>query len=172
MQKKDWKGAIGGLNNINSALDEDYIVSINSQEYYKQIADTTLYKCTSCKQDTTYSKVKIFDLICPIFEGIITGEKSNKVWICPHCKNDCKLKDTRITVEETVQPFFRKVVPSPPQQKIGLQNRFNFEHEFNSWFYNFIEELQHQLALYRIEYIQQTGHDMVDSGYVHQGDKE
>ena len=172
LQKKDYKGAIGGLNNINSALDEDYIVKIDSKEYYQQIADMTLYKCTECEKETIYSKVKIFDLICPMFEGIITGEKTNKVWICPECHSDCKLKDTTITVEETVQPYYRKVVPSPPTKQIGLQNRFNYEHDFESWFFNFLEELQHQLALYRIEYISQTGHDMVDSGYVHQGDKE
>ena len=34
---KDWKGAIGGLNNVNSALGEDYIVEVNSQKYYNHI---------------------------------------------------------------------------------------------------------------------------------------
>jgi len=172
LDEKDWKGAIGGLNNINSALGEDYIVKIDSREFYKQIADRTLYKCTNCEKDNHYSKVKVFDLICPMFEGIVTGEKSNKVWICQECKNDCKLKDTIITVEETVQPYYRKVVPSPPVKKIGLQNRFNYEHDMREWFYNFIEELQHQLALYRIEYIKTNGHDMADTGYQHKGDGE
>ena len=172
MDTKVWKGAIGGLNNINSALGEEYIVSINSQEFHKQIADRTIYKCTECEKDTIYSKVKIFDLICPMFEGIVTGEKSNKVWICSLCKKDCKLKDTIITMEETVQPFYRKVVPSPPTKQIGLQNRFHFEQEFKEWFYNFLEELQHQLARYRIEYIKLNGHDMADSGSQHIGDGE
>ena len=172
LDEKDWKGAIGGLNNVNSALGEEYIVEVNSQKFYKSIEDRTTYKCTNCEKENTYSTVKVFDLICPMFEGIITGEKSNKVWICSFCKKDCKLKDTIITVEETVQPFFRKVVPAPPVQKIGLQNRFNFEHEFNAWFYNFMEELQHQLARYRIEYIKVNGFDMADTGYVHKGDGE
>ena len=75
-------------------------------------------------------------------------------------------------MEETVQPFYRKVVPSPPTKQIGLQNRFHFEQEFKEWFYNFLEELQHQLARYRIEYIKLNGHDMADSGYQHVGDGE
>ena len=172
LDKKNWKGAIGGLNNINSALGEDYIVSINSQEFYKQVADRTNYKCNYCLKDNIYSKVKIFDLVCPIFEGVVTGEKTNQIWICSFCKKDCKLKDTIITMEETVQPFYRKVVPAPPFKQIGLNNRFRFEHEFKEWFYNFMEELQHQLARYRIEYIKQNGHDMSDSGYQHKGDGE
>ncbi len=172
LDKKEWSKAIAGLNNVNSALGDDYIVEINSQKFYKQIADRTTYQCTNCKENNTYSSVKVFDLICPMLEGIVTGEKSNKVWICQKCKKDCKLKDTIITVEETVQPYFRQVVPAPPVQKIGLQNRFTFEHEFNVWFNNFMEELQHQLARYRIEYIKTMGHDMGDTGYVHKGDDE
>jgi hypothetical protein len=153
-------------------MGEDYIVAINSRKFYKDVADRTVYKCTGCEKDNSYSDVKVFDLICPMLEGLITGEKSNKVWICGFCKNDCKLKDTMITVEETVQPYYRKVVPSPPLKSVGLLNRFNFEHEFRHWFYNFMEELQHQLSLYRIEYQKQTGHEMGVSSFIHQGDGE
>lgn len=172
LDAKEWDKAASGLHNVNSCLVDPYIVKIDSREFYKKIADQTLYKCTGCEKDIHYSKVKVFDLICPMFEGIVTGEKSNKVWICPECHIDCKLKDTIITVEETVQPNWLGVVPAQPVRQIGLQNRFNYEYDFKKWFFNFMEELQHQLGLYRIEYVKINHHDMGDTGYQHKGDDE
>jgi hypothetical protein len=38
------------------------------------------------------------------------------------------------------------------------------------WGRNYSLELERQLAVYRIEYIKQNGHDMEDSGYKDKGD--
>lgn len=110
-------------------------------------------------------------MLMPIMRSVVLCQKTEPIWFCKKCKKpNLEINTTKI-IEEIDQPSYRKVVPAPPVQRIGLHNRFVFESEFKAWFYNFLEELQHQLALYRIEYVAQHGHDMGDSAYVDEGDK-
>ena len=170
LQRRDWNGAASGLYNINSLLDEDYVVSISTKDYEQAVEDHTTYQCNHCKEDTLYSQVKIFDLVAPMLEATISGNKTNKVWICSKCGTDNRLDKTDVIQEETVQPFYRKVVPACPVNSSGLSTRLGWNNKFANWFFMFLQELQHSLALYRIEYISQSGHDMEDVGYLDKGD--
>ena len=171
IQKKDWNGSKSGLSNINSLLDQHYVVKVNTREYEIAIQNNTYWKCTNCEEKIPQTQVKIFQLIVPIMKSMLSGQKTESTWFCPKCNVPNREDETTKIIEEIDQPSYRKIVPSPPVQKIGLYDRFVFEFKFHEWFYNFLEELQHQLSLYRVEYVAQHGHDMVDSGYVDEGDK-
>ena len=172
LQRKDWKGAKAGLFNLNSILEKDYLVKVNTREFQQAILNNTYWKCHICGEKTPQSQISVYELIVSTIEGVVSGQRTQSSWFCPKCKECNKEKDTHKMIEEVDQPSYRKVVPSPPVQKFGLQNRFIFESSFNDWFFNFIEELQHQLGRYRIEYVAQHGHDMMDSGYVDKGDED
>jgi len=45
-----------------------------------------------------------------------------------------------------------------------------YPEKFTRWFYNFLEEIQAKMVLYRIEFVSQNGHEMTDTGYKDTGD--
>lgn len=169
--RKEWKGAESALYNINSLLDSAYVVKVNTREYKELIKNNTYWKCGACGEKTPQSEIKVFDAVLPIVKSMITGNNTESTWFCVKCKSQNLEIYTIKIIEEIDQPSYRKCVQSPPILKIGLYNRMVYETEFKAWFYNFLEELQHQLSLYRVEYVGQHGHDMVDSGYVDKGDE-
>lgn len=171
LSDKDWKGAEGGLYNINSLLTSEYEVSVNTRDYQQSILETTSWECEYCHVKAPASKVRVHPMILPIMQSMVQGQSVQNVWFCTDCKKENIESRTNIFKEELPNPYYRKVVPNPPTQRFGLANRFNFEYDFRQWFYNFLKELQHQLALYRIEYVRDTGHDMADSGYVQKDDE-
>ena len=120
-------------------------------EYAKQIEVQT---------EIPLNKIKIVDLLSPSFEGLITGQNNVKSWFCPSCKKMNELHRTKRIQTERERPYYAKVIPDPPVRQIGLQNRFNFEHDFTRWFWNFLEEINWGEVAYRKEYINQNGHDM------------
>lgn len=171
LERKNWKGAESGLHNINSILDKEYVIKVNTREFNIMIQNNTFWKCVTCGEKTPQVQIKVFHMLVPTIERVLSRQQTESVWYCPKCKDSNLQEETHKIIEEVDQPTYRKIVPSSPVQKIGLDNRFVFEFEFNKWFYNFLEELQHQLGLYRVEYVTQHGHDMVDSGYVDKGDE-
>lgn len=120
-------------------------------EYTKQIEVQT---------ETSLSKIKLFDLPVLMVESLMLNTKSIKAWVCPSCNKINELHKTKKIEAERVRPFYAKVIPEPPIKQIGLQNRFNFEHDFTKWFWNFLEEINWGEVAYRKEYISQNGHDM------------
>ena len=152
-------------------LTSEYEVSVNTLKYQQSIAETTSWECEKCHVKIPASKVRIIPMIMSSIQSFIHSQKTQNVWFCTECKNENIESKTNIYKEILPNPYYRKVVPSPPVQQFGLQNRFNFEYDFRIWFFNFLKELQHQLALYRIEYVSATGHDMGDTGYIDKGDE-
>jgi hypothetical protein len=57
------------------------------------------------------------------------------------------------------KPYYLKVVPDGPVRNLGVSNRLGFHEKFSTWFYNYLEELESQLGLYRIEYAAQLDED-------------
>lgn len=171
LNDKDWKGAEGGLYNINSLLTPDYEITISTMKYQASIAATTSWECQHCHVKIPYQKIKIIPMILSNIQSFVHSQKTENAWFCTECKKENTEAKTNIYKEVLPNPYYRKVVPDPPIQKFGLQNRFNFEHDFRQWYFLFLKELQHQLALYRIEYVSQNGKDMIDIGYVDKGDE-
>ena len=169
LDQKDYNGATSGLYNINSLLTESYIVSIDTTQYNKQTEESIFYQCRFCNNETSQSNIQVFDYLLPLDEQIISGEKYVKSWKCPECKKLMARCRTNIIKDKLESPYYRRIVPECPTRGIGLQKRISFPQQFDKWFYNFLEELQHALALYRIEYVAQNGEDMMDVGFKENG---
>lgn len=192
LEMKNYLGAAAALNNMNALLDEDHRVTVNTRQYLDMINEETLYLCNYCKEkkkhiinkgedderieiteeksEIPHSKIKVFDYTNLLIDSIISNNKTHKAWVCPTCDKVNKLKDTIIIQPEKELPFYYGVVPEPPVRKAGVSNRFGFDDKFRKWFYNYNEELEHALMIYRIEYIQQHGEDMTDLVFKDKGD--
>ncbi|MBC8501709.1 MAG: hypothetical protein H8D35_01110 [Nitrosopumilus sp.] len=162
---KNYNGATSGLHNINSLLTEDYIISVDTNKYNTQTAENIFYHCGLCGKEIQSSNVKVSDILLTPEEQIISGKKTIKKWRCVVCGKWVALHRTSIIKTRNESPYYRRVVPECPTHTVGLADRLNFPPMFGVWFYNFLEELQHALALYRIEYIAQNGEDMQDIGF-------
>ncbi len=164
-------GAEAALYNINSCLTEEYIITIDTAEYQKGIHEAIIYECSFCKAYTPIKHVNFYKMLLPLIDQIVLGEEYIEVWDCIKCKKQVPRINATIIHEKRASPFFQKFMYEPPKRELGLLYRYNFTPKFRKWFYKFLELLQHQLALYRIEYVSQHNEEMKETGYQDPGDK-
>ena len=160
LDDKDYIAAEFGLHNINSLLTEDYLIRIDTDAYNKELKTETLYLCKKCEKEFQRNTIQVFDIILRARDQIVFGKKTDKVWFCPECKEQNKIDDTIMIRDKLENPYYRKLIPESPKPKIGIVDKYKYPKEFRNWFFNYLKELQHQLSLYRIEYIAQNGEDM------------
>ena len=152
IRSKNYNGAAAALNNINALFPDEYRVAINTVKYDQAMQDRITYLCNHCKTETSYSKIRIFTVNHSLVLEVISGEKTQKVWICPECKKDNEMRNTKVFSEKMAEPYYLKIIPRCPVRLSGLKSRFGFDGKFSSWFYKYFCELEYQLGLYRIEY--------------------
>lgn len=162
---------MSALYNINSLLTEDYVITIDSSEYENQVKESFAFECPYCKETTPKKDAPLWNKSLSTIDSMILQQEKITSWHCPKCNEDPPAEATKLLHEKTVRPFYRKVVPEPPKQVPGLLMRFTWVPEFKKWFYNFLEQLTHQLALYRIEYMSQHGEDMQEPIFKDEVDK-
>lgn len=141
---------------LPSDQDEDgilkYRVRISDIEFEKLTSITTEAQCNKCEVCTEYNKIRIFDLTIPLLVQVITNQTTNKVWICPSCKNDNLISETNILERHLQEPYFLGVIPKPPQRKEGLQDRGKYDRKVENWASNFIVELEQKSTQFREDY--------------------
>lgn len=153
MEQKNYNGVVTALNGINALLPEEYRVEVNTDKYLESIQEKTLLVCEFCNGEVSLSDIKPIKLFLPYVIRFISNEEHQTVWECIKCHGINKLKDSKRITETHQQPYFNKVVPVMPKRKDGLQTRSKFHVNFTEWFVKFLEELEHQLGLYRKEYV-------------------
>ena len=185
-REKDYNSSASGLYNMNALLGEKYVININDRQFKDSVEKESTYrcnneKCTMIKSTITLdenneeqkskqtvrnevpqSQVRVYSLITPMIESILSKETTTSYWNCPKCKTQNKLIDTTIYQPSISQPSFRRVVPTCPPRGLGVSTRLGYTQKFDEWFYHFLEQLSHQLALYRIEYINLNRVDMAE----------
>lgn len=157
---QNWDKVFGSLYSWNSLLprykDDDgnlkYRVVVSDIEYQKLTQVKSEAQCIHCETWVDYNKIKVFDMIVPMIEGIITNTKSTKVWICQKCKKDCKITETIIAETKLKEPYFLGVVPTPPRRKDGLQDRSAYDRKATQWAWNFVNELEEKSSQFREDY--------------------
>ena len=155
INSRNYNGAAASLYNINALFPDEYRVSISNEMYSKESQNRKYYKCNYCEKEIPYSEVRILSILNTWFNAILSKNKHIRIWICPECKQDNSLKSTKIISEKMARPFYLKVVPICPVRLRGISTRSIFHQNFSNWFYGFLEELEYQLGLYRIEYVSQ-----------------
>lgn len=150
---RDYAQAKGTLNNMNAFLPKEYKVKINTKEYIKKIQTKMIVVCNFCKQEINRNDIKILNVLKSL--QVSLEDDYEKLWRCPQCKEYNKLFETRFIRESLDLPYYLKMVAEPPVQRDGMESRRTFHNKFTNWFYNYLEELDFQLGLYRTEYISQ-----------------
>ena len=194
LEKKQYTNSATSLNNLNSCLGEDYLVTISTTLYHEAVDNKSVYQCNSCTMPFTKilnegeenqytkeieipteipsSKVRFFDIVIPIISQVIQKSSVMKIWICPECNSENIKDETKLYVPQNVNPFFLKVVWDTPLVQSGISNRLGFDEIFHDWFDTFLKEINWQEVLYRKEYKAQNGFDMEESGYKDKGDQK
>lgn len=156
---QNYDGVIGAINGINAILPDEYRVEINSSKYEEQLQSNTLLTCNGCKAETNYNEIEPFDMILSNLESVILDSKTVSAWVCPECKKENDFSLTKKIISKHTNPFYHKVINEPPRREQGCQGRLGFHRKMSQWFYGALEELDHQLGLYRKEYVAEGERD-------------
>ncbi len=148
----NYPGAVAAINEINAMLPQSYRVKIDSREYKELEKDNLTVICTACKAETTPDKLVVFNMRLPIMVNHHGGPKTEEVWTCRDCKSVNNLIKTRMIRKVKQKPFYHQVIPDPPDRKDGVLDRTHYHNEMVKWFFDALEELDHQLGKYREEY--------------------
>ena len=149
----NWQGAITALNDMNAFLPDDYRITINTQEYEKLMNMKIGYICNSCQKESDHTIIEIKQVLAPMIVNYISGQTMKTVWICPECKKENLLSQTKLIEEKLAKPSYLKIVPEPPKKGIGIYNRRAYKVKIEKWLENYDEEISHQLGLLRQEYM-------------------
>jgi hypothetical protein len=137
-----------------------------------------------------YSKIRIMEVSCNAVDQVLLSFvktennslinsspktkhcSTRKYWICPKCDKDNFQKYGEWNTIKSIRemPFTLGVIPEPPKKPKHLAKSLGYPEKFNKWFYNFLEEIQAKLVLYRIEYVSQNGHEMIEPEFKDKGD--
>ncbi len=192
-----WSSMSLALHHMNGALEIEYRIPISSKLWDEQKDGYIVWKCNSCTtpetkvinkgEDNEYTKeievstcskrkdIQIFSERCSDVVRVLSGLHTRKMWICPKCQNISSVKSVESQVMEYKQPHYRGCIyeePDRPKTSL-LINRGTYPKTMRNWGRSYSIELERQLAVYRIEYISQHGHDMEDAtGYQDTGDKQ
>jgi len=156
----DYDKIFGSLNSWNALLPDDklesgkykYRIVVSDIEYDKLTKVESEVLCNFCEKATDYIKIKIIDVQNRLIDSILSRETKSRVWECPKCHKDNKLKETRIYEDRIQEPYFLGVVPQYPRRKDGLQDRHAYERKVNQWAWNFIAELEEKSTAVRKDY--------------------
>lgn len=194
LARLDYTEAAAGLYSINSSLDEKYIININDEEYKRQTAESRFYHCNFCTMEVdkivnkgeedervkkelvpariSSDQVDLFDWMPPGLLSVMTSHERIKAWRCPECDEVNPLASTNIVNVKETKPFFRSVVGNPPRRGVGISTRTTFMFDFKKWFFDFLEQLNHTMMNYRVDFAAQHGADMAEPMFQDKGDRK
>jgi len=195
LESGQWDVMSLALHNMNGTLEAEYRLPISTEDWNKQKDSEIVWKCNECTttetkvinegEDDQYTKeiqvptvskrddIKVFDQYSSQVVTVLIDQKVRKMWQCPSCDNISSVADVKTAEMKFEAPHFRGCIYDEPQRPpTGLMRRRGiYPASMRKWGTAFSKELEHKLALYRMEYISQHGHDMADSGYQDEGDK-
>jgi hypothetical protein len=171
IKSEHYDSAFGALYSLNALLPEEYKVKISSIEYEEATKQDLKTICNNCKEKIDYKQIKVFDLLLPLLNNMITGKTYERVWLCPLCKNSNKLEKTEFIQEVLQEPCLLKCVPKPPERKDGLLDRNSYDRKVTRWLWNMLSELEGRMSAFREANWNKGGEDM-DLGIDTSGEKD
>jgi hypothetical protein len=147
--------AIGCINGMNAILPNDYRIEVNTSKYTELTTERLIAICNACKEQFSRKEIKIVELLNPLVIQVLTNQEYEKVWFCPKCNKTNNVSTTNWIKERLGLPYYLKVIPEPPSRKGGIQDRREYPIAMEKWFYQALEELDHQLGTYRADYVSQ-----------------
>ena len=153
LKNRNYSHLFGSLQNINALLPKDFQIDVDDVAYQKAIDEQQIcIICPSCKVETKRQDIKVQQLLTNPTVSIITGHKTEKVWECNSCHQLNMLSKSKLIKNVLPQPCYLKVVPSPPNRSSDLSDRHQYHQKVVKWALQFLNELQHQMSLFRLTY--------------------
>jgi len=149
---KDYVNVVACIYNMNAILPDEYRVEINTERYNELSQDKLMVVCSICNAEIIYNEIKVIETLLNPLESMILDERTKQVWNCSKCNGVNEFTRTKKIKDHHTNPFYYKVIPEPPLRKDGLTGRFQFHNKMTVWFFTSLEEIDHQLGLYRKEY--------------------
>lgn len=149
------------LASMNALLPDPYKIEVNTEKYNDLIESKDFIFCDFCKEDFVRKTIEVWEMDYTDIEQALLQERSRKVWMCPKCHKLENLIGSKFTTEKLQAPYFLKIIPSPPI-RLGLRNRYTFDHEFGAWFEIAMSEIESQIGIYRGDYQAQQSSDGLD----------
>lgn len=152
LRQKNYSVVYWSLSSINAAMPEKYRVEISDQKYNAELKKDLLVKCTHCDTELNQKNIIVKSKLKSGTLALLTENKTEKVWECSNCHQDNILSKTPMIQLKLQEPFFLKVIPSPPSRKGSLIDKIDFHRKFTAWAYLFYTEISHQMSKLRTEY--------------------
>ena len=156
---------IGALYALNGLLPPEYRIDIDDDLYHEKTRTNIFAVCSNkhCNNETDYNLIKISTISVSPAQSLLTGRKEERIWKCPKCKTQNVLHKTKMIKTTLKEPYFLKVVPSPPQRQDGILDRKSFNRSFERWAWTLLDELEERMAQYRDDNWERGGGEM-DTG--------
>ena len=174
-KSRNYDSAIGSLYAFNGILPDiepgKYRVIIDTKEYENKtkqdlvvICNNCYTNCRHCQGDKTkdeviicsaeysYGTIKVQEVLQPLIKQIISGTEYERIWVCPTCKTENVLSETKMIQKILKDPSFLAIVPKPPNRRDGIIDRTHFHTKFTVWFWTTLTELEAQAARFRQDY--------------------
>jgi len=164
IDQKNYKGSAGAVMEMNALFTDDYRIEISTKKYEQLRANSIMIVCPKCSEQYINHETRKFDLLLPHIDSVLANQKTKVSWQCSKCKNINFLSDSKIIATELQNPFYFKVIRDPPERH-GTIDRMGWHEKWQVWFFNAMEELEHQLGRYRAEYqAQEESGEMIEEG--------
>lgn len=149
--------SIESINALLPALEgtKSYKVEVDTEKYNLLKAETKEIHCRECNTENLLKSIEQYDLQLDWFEQILSTVQIQRMWICGNCKKPNIFNLDDITVTKNGEPYFYKVMPTPPKRQAGIKGRMTFDNDFQKWFSIAMPEIESQIGIYRAEYMSQ-----------------
>jgi len=152
IMERNYVGAIAAINEINALFPDAYRVEVNTPKHLQSVQDTLVAICVGCDVEVNINELHVFDLLLTSINSMILNKPTEKVWVCKSCNKINMREKTRMIRREHKKPNYDGVISEPPKRVDGIQGRTEYHNNMVKWFYDALEELDHQLGKYRAEY--------------------
>jgi len=152
---------IGALYSLMGLLPTTYRPEVSTEGFELLTNQNLMAVCTECEAENNYAEVKTFNITLSVLTNIISGQQTEKVWLCKQCNNENRLVTTKLIQKVLKEPYFLKVIPNPPGRQDGMLGRTQFKIKFSTWFWLALSSIEAQMGRYREEY-QPKDSDMFD----------
>lgn len=164
--------AVNSLSAINALMpageepdgSDGFKVEISTEKYNEIMRERRTITCTHCKEECILSDVKQYDLELDWQAQILSHKETERIWVCTKCGKSNIMNINDIQIKKYQEPFYRKIIPSPPIEGRGSNARKLFPKIFNIWFGIAVAEIENQIGLYRTQYMAQQDQEEDVSG--------
>lgn len=149
IESQNWTEAIGALYAINASLPLEYRVIISNEKYNELTKQDLVAECNNCKERIDYSRIRVLTVIVSPTVQLLTNQHTERIWVCPLCKKDNRLIETKVEQSILAQPYYLGVISKPPKRTDSLVSHINYDRTMERWCWTMLDELEQKMAQYR-----------------------